>query len=230
MEPSTCSERTTPSISNAKGACCEAKGPALARLREEQSRVLWIVLFVNVAMFGVEFGAGLIAGSSALLADSLDMLGDAFVYGFSLFVLHRSPIWRARASLIKGWIMAAFGVGVLIDVGFRLYAGVPPAAPIMAVVGALALGANGYCFFLLWKHRTDDLNLRSTWLCSRNDLIANVSVIAAAGLVAWTGTLWPDVLVSLSIAALFLRSASTVILESLAELELHSRRGLASSR
>ncbi len=198
--------------------CCEAKAEDLAGLRSRQGRVLVAVLVVNASMFGAEFVAGLVSGSTALLADSLDMLGDSLVYGFSLYVLHKSTTWRARAALAKGVIMAAFGVGVLIEAALSLRRGVPPMAPIMLAVGGLALAANSYCFALLWLHRSDDINLRSTWLFSRNDLIANVAVLAAAGLVAWSQSLWPDVIVGVAIACLFLRTAVLVLRESLAEL------------
>ncbi len=198
--------------------CCEAKGSEVAALRLRQGHVLAVVLAVNLAMFFVEFGTGLWSRSTALLADSLDMLGDSFVYGFSLLVLHRSLAWRARAALAKGAIMAAFGVGVLLEAWFRLRAGVPPVAPAMMAIGTLALVANAYCFSLLWRHRTDDINLRSTWLCSRNDLIANGAVLLAAGLVAWFESLWPDVVVGIAIAILFLRTATLVLRESLAEI------------
>ncbi len=204
--------------------CCEAKATELAALRLRQGRVLAVVLAVNVAMFCVEFGAGVLSGSTALLADSLDMLGDSFVYGFSLLVLHRSLAWHARAALAKGVIMAAFGVGVLLAAGFRLRAGVPPLAPTMLAIGTLALVANAYCFALLWRHRADDINLRSTWLCSRNDLIANGAVLVAAGLVAWSESLWPDVIVGIAIATLFLRTATLVLRESLAEMSLARSR------
>jgi len=198
--------------------CCEAKATELAALRLRQGRVLVVVLAVNAAMFCVEFGAGLLSGSTALLADSLDMLGDSMVYAFSLLVLHKSLAWRARAALAKGVIMAAFGVGVLLEAAFRLRAGVPPLVSIMAVIGTLALAANALCFSLLWRFRADDINLRSTWLCSRNDLIANGAVLGAAGLVAWFQSLWPDVIVGAGIAVLFLRTSAVVLRESLAEL------------
>jgi cation diffusion facilitator family transporter len=198
--------------------CCEAKTHELAALRARQAGVLVIVMAVNAVMFCVEFGAGLLAGSTALLADSLDMLGDSLVYGFSLFVLHRSLVWRVRAALAKGGIMAAFGVGVLLEAAFSLRTGVPPVVPVMAAMGALALVANAFCFSLLWRHRADDINLRSTWLCSRNDLIANGAVLVAAGLVAWFESFWPDVIVGIAIAILFLRTAILVLRESLAEI------------
>ena len=198
--------------------CCEAKAGELELLRERQSRVLVIVLIVNAAMFVGEFVAGWLAGSTALLADSLDMLGDAFVYGFSLYVLDRSAAWRARAALLKGLVMAAFGALVLIEAFASLGDGAVPLAPAMFGVGALALTANGACFWLLHRHRHDDLNLRSTWLCSRNDLIANTAVLFAAGLVAWSHSAWPDLVVGLGIAALFLRTALGVIRDASREL------------
>jgi cation diffusion facilitator family transporter len=198
--------------------CCEAKATELSALRLRQAKVLVVVLAVNATMFFVEFGAGLLSGSTALLADSLDMLGDSFVYGFSLLVIQRSLAWRARAALAKGVIMAAFGVGVLLEAGLDVGAGVAPLAPVMLAVGTLALVANTFCFSLLWRHRADDINLRSTWLCSRNDLIANGAVLVAGGLVAWTQSFWPDVIVGVAIAVLFLRTAASVIRESLREI------------
>jgi len=205
--------------------CCETKATELAAVRSRQGNVLIVVLAVNATMFCVEFGAGLWSGSTALLADSLDMLGDSFVYGFSLFVLHRSTAWHARAALAKGLIMGAFGIGVLLEAGVSLGAGVPPLAPVMIGIGTLALVANVFCFALLWRHRTDDINLRSTWLCSRNDLIANSAVLVAGGLVAWSQSFWPDVIVGVAIAILFLRTAALVIRESLTELR-QSAEGL----
>ena len=198
--------------------CCDAKGTELAALRLRQGRVLTVVLAVNITMFCVEFGAGLLSGSTALLADSLDMLGDSLVYGFSLFVLHRSLAWRARAALAKGVIMAAFGVGVLLEAAFSFRAGVPPLVPAMLATGTLALVANAFCFSLLWRHRADDINLRSTWLCSRNDLIGNGAVLVAAVLVGWSQSLWPDVIVGVFMAGLFLRTSASVLRESLTEL------------
>jgi len=198
--------------------CCETKADELASLRLRQRSVLVAVLGVNAAMFCVEFGAGLLSGSTALLADSLDMLGDSFVYGFSLFVLHRGAAWRARAAVAKGLVMAAFGVGVLTEAALRLHAGEAPLAPAMAVIGTVALLANALCFSLLWRHRADDINLRSTWLCSRNDLIANGAVLVAAAGVAWSGSFWPDFVVGAAIALLFLRTASLVLRESFTEL------------
>lgn len=195
-------------------SCCEGKTGELARLRTRQRRVLQIVLAINAAMFLLEFAAGWIARSSALLGDSLDMFGDASVYALTLFVLHRSPRARAGAALLKGGFMLAFGLLVVGDALLKLRLQEMPAADWMGAVGALALLANGLCFTLLYRHRADDLNMRSTWLCSRNDLLANASVILAAGLVVLTGSLWPDLLVGSTIAALFLHSARQVIGEA----------------
>lgn len=199
-------------------SCCEDETRELATLRARQADVLRWVLVVSLVMFVFEFAAGLWAHSTSLLSDSLDMLGDASVYGFSLYVLHRSVTWRAGAALVKGLLMAAFGVGVLVEAVLRARAGEIPVAPVMALFGALALVANGFCFAMLYRHRSDDVNLRSTWLCTRNDLAANIAVIVAAGLVAQTGSLWPDLVVGVAIAALFLRTSVTVIRESLAQL------------
>lgn len=201
-----------------QGDCCEAKADELAVLRQRQSRVLVTVLVINAVMFAVEFGAGFLADSTALLADSLDMLGDSLVYGFSLYVLDRSVAWRARAALIKGGIMAAFGGFVLVEAALSLGGDAMPVAPTMLAVGGLALAANSYCFSLLWDHRSDDLNLRSTWLCSRNDLIANTSVLAAAGFVLWFQSVWPDVIVGVAIAFLFLRTSLSVIRDAVRAL------------
>lgn len=210
-------------------ACCQTEARELAALRGPQSGVLRAVLVVSVVMFLVEFVAGFRVRSTSLLSDSLDMLGDAFVYAFSLYVLHRSASWRAGAALVKGFLMASFGLFALAEAASRLQVGVVPLAPAMAAFAGLALVANAICFVLLLRHRTDDANLRSTWLCTRNDMAANVAVLGAAALVDRTGSLWPDLLVGVAIAALFLRTAVTVIRESLAELS-HREAAVASSR
>ncbi|WP_223651360.1 cation transporter [Halopseudomonas nanhaiensis] len=194
--------------------CCEDKGSELARLRDAQSRVLYIVLAINAGMFLIEFAAGWLIGSTALLADSLDMFGDASVYALTLYVLHRSARTRAGAAFFKGTLMLLFAVLVIADAARKLVTGGVPEAQWMGLVGAAALAANALCFAMLYRHRSDDLNMKSTWLCSRNDLIANSSVIVAAVLVGLTGTLWPDVIVGLAIALLFLHSARQVLTES----------------
>lgn len=172
---------------------------------------------INAVMFVAEGTAGLLAHSTALLADALDMLGDAFVYGLSLYALHRGAGWRAGAALTKGMIMAAFGVGVVIEAVLKLVAGVVPEGSLMGMFGLLALVANVSCLVLLLRHRRDDLNMRSTWVCSCNDVIANGGVLLAAAGVALTGTAWPDILIGLLIAGIFLSSAGGGIRASLTE-------------
>lgn len=199
--------------------CCESKTDELGQLRVEQRRVLWIVLAINAVLFVAEFSVGWVSQSVALLADSLDMLGDAIVYGFSLWVLHRGATWRARAALLKGILQLAFGLFVLGQAVWQATSGNTPAASAMGIMGVIALAGNAWAFRLLWSHRSDDINMRSTFLCSRNDLVANTSVIGAAGLVWLLDSGWPDVIVGFAIAALFLRTAVTVIREAIDELK-----------
>lgn len=198
--------------------CCEDKACELEELRTRQSKVLWIVLGINAAMFGIELLAGWLAGSLALQADSLDMLGDTIVYAFTLFAIAKSIRWRSSAVLLKGGIMAFFGLWVLAQCFYRLLNPDVPSVALMSATGFLALAANGFCLFLLTRHKSDDLNMRSTWLCSRNDIIANTSVLLAAGVVLLTGSMLPDLLVSLIITALFMQSSWQVIRLAVTEL------------
>jgi Co/Zn/Cd efflux system component len=186
--------------------CCEARQIPL-----EQRRVLHVVLWINVLMFLVESVGGILANSTALLADSVDMLGDAIVYGFSLYVISRGLFWQARAALLKGLIMAAFGVGVLVQVAVKIARGIPPTVEVMGAVGALAFAANLLCLVLLWRRRSDDINMRSAWVCSRNDVIGNAGVLVAAAAVALTGSPWPDIVIGLLVAGVFGHSAVRVI-------------------
>lgn len=133
------------------------------------------------------------------------------MYGFSLYVVARGPVWQARAALLKGTVMAAFGAGVLAEVGAKLARGLTPDADVMGGVGLLALAANASVLAFLWRHRADDVNMRSVWLCSRNDVVANAGVPLAAGGVALTGSGWPDIAVGLAIAGLFIVSAAGVV-------------------
>jgi cation diffusion facilitator family transporter len=196
--------------------CCRQAGCEHQRLR--QSSTLKVVLLLNAGMFAVELTAGLLAHSTALLADSLDMLGDALVYGFSLYVVARSARWKAAAALAKGLVMAAFGLFVVGEALSKVALPVLPQAEVMGAVGLLALAVNGVCFVLLWRHRGEDLNMRSVWLCSRNDLVANGAVLAAATAVAASGSRWPDIAVGLGIALLFLHSAAGVLREAARDL------------
>lgn len=195
-------------------ACCEV----WTDIPERQRRVLRLVLWINTTMFVVELGAGLLAHSTALLADSVDMLGDAIVYAFSLYVVGRGIVWPARAALLKGAIMAAFGLAVVLEVALKIARGLVPDADLMGGVGVLALAANAACLALLWRRRGDDINMRSVWLCSRNDVVANLAVLVAAAGVHLTGSAWPDIVVGLLIAAMFGRSALDVIRAARREL------------
>jgi Co/Zn/Cd efflux system component len=195
--------------------CCEIR----ADVPERQRRVLQAVLWINSGMFVAEFAAGLLADSTALLADAVDMLGDAIVYAFSLYAVGRGGLWQARSALLKGLIMAAFGVGILIEVALKIVRGIVPTADVMAGVGVVALTANLFCLYLLWRRKGDDINMASAWVCSRNDVVANVGVLLAASAVALIGSAWPDIVVGLLIAALFGSSAINVIRGATRELQ-----------
>lgn len=194
-------------------SCCEHKGEALAQAarRAETRKVLITVLAINVVMFFIEFGAGIVASSAALMADSLDMLGDALVYMVSLYAIDRSARWQAGTALFKGLFILALGVGVAVQIVLKILFGIPPSSQLMLIFGGLALAANLYCLRLLWTFRADNVNLSSTFECSRNDVIANLGVIVAAVAVAWFQSPWPDIIVAAIIAGLFLRSAGRVI-------------------
>jgi len=186
--------------------CCEVR-----EIPREQRRVLHVVLWINVVMFLIESAAGLLGNSTALLADSVDMLGDAIVYGFSLYVVGRGLMWQARAAVLKGVIMAAFAIGVLVQVVVKIVRGLPPIVEVMGVAGLLAFAANVLCLVLLWQRRGDDINMRSAWVCSRNDVAGNAGVLVAAGAVALTGSPWPDIAIGLLLALMFGHSAARVI-------------------
>lgn len=197
------------------GDCCSQAGCEIAQLEGRQSRVLVFVLAINALMFVVELTAGILASSTALMADSLDMLGDALVYAFSLYVVSRGDLWKARSAFLKGAIMAGFGLFVLVQAVLRAVHPVTPEFQTISLFGALALVANSISLALLWRHRSDDVNMRGVWLCSRNDIAANTSVIVAGAGVWATSSQWPDLVIGLGIAALFLRSAVTVLGDAL---------------
>jgi len=199
--------------------CCSHDTCASATVaRGRYARVLWIVLAINAAMFAIEIGAGLIAGSAALLADALDFFADAANYAISLTVLGMALAWRARAALVKGLSMAAFGLWVIGTVIWNLLHGTVPDWTVMGKVGALALIANIACLALLYAWRDGDANMRSVWICSRNDVLANVAVLAAAFGVFGTGRGWPDLTVAAIMAGLALQGAWVVIRAAQAEL------------
>ena len=185
-------------------------------------RILWIALVVNLAMFAVEIGAGLAAQSVSLLADSLDFLGDSANYGISLFVLGMALQWRARASLLKAASMGLFGLWIAGTTIQHALAGTVPEAPVMGVVGALALAANLGVAVLLYRWRDGDSNMRSVWICTRNDAIGNLAVLVAAAGVFGSGTGWPDYVVAAIMSGLALTGAVQVMRQALAELA-HTR-------
>lgn len=197
--------------------CCAKKGGTIAELaqKQDQRRVLIIVMVINFIMFGAEFTGGLIADSSALMADSVDMFGDAFVYALSLYALNRGPRWEAGAAIAKGVIILVFGILVVGEIADKIVNGVPPSSDLMLLFGSLALAANLTCLALLWRFRRLNVNISSTFECSRNDVISNVGVLIAASLVGWSGQAWPDIAVGGVIALLFLRSAWRVLADAI---------------
>lgn len=188
-------------------SCCEDKSCEIDALREKHSRVLKIVLVINAAMFLLEGTTGWLANSTSLMADALDMFGDALVYGMSLYVLTKSQQQQAKVALAKGGFMLLFGLFVLGDAVYKVFHPIMPNVQTMGVIGAIALIANLVCFFLLYTHKEDNLNMSSTWLCSRNDLFANVGVLIAAGVSYLFISRWPDIVVGTAIALLFLKSS-----------------------
>ena len=200
-------------------SCCSTEAVQNA----DRRRVLWLVLGINATMFVVEMIAGYLAGSVALQADSLDMLGDTLVYGFSLAAVTRGSMWKGRTAMLKAAIMFGFAAVILVQVVAKLITQTVPTAEVVGAIALLALAANLVCLSLLYRHRSDDINMRSTWVCSRNDIVANVSVIVSAAAVAATASIWPDVIVSLAIVALFVRSAAGVWKEARGEARMKQR-------
>jgi Co/Zn/Cd efflux system component len=199
--------------------CCQGKAAELSKLKQQQAKVLWIVLVINAVMFVVEFGAGLRAASLSLTGDSLDMLGDALVYASSLYVINKSVRAQAGAAFLKGVIMFLFAIAVFARASYQLFAGASPEASIMGVIGVVALLANLFCLLLLTRHRQDNLNMSSVWLCSRNDIIANTSVLVAAVLVSLTHSILPDLAVGLLLTFVFAKSAGKVLSQSWKEMQ-----------
>jgi len=178
---------------------------------EGYRRVLWAVLIINAVMFAVEVAAGLASGSASLQADALDFLGDAGNYAISLFVVGMALKYRAMAALLKGATMALFGLWVMGVTTWHAWHGTLPEAFTMGAVGAAALIANALSFGLLWTYRGGDSNMRSAWICTRNDVLGNLAVLLAALGVFGTGTGWPDVAVAAIMAALAIQGAFVVL-------------------
>ena len=197
--------------------CCD-DGCALDRLRERQRGTLRAVLGVNAVMFVVIAGAAVYGRSTALLADSIDNLGDALTYGLSLYVVSKGASAKARVALFKGGLILLAAVVVSGQVAYRLFV---PGTPIFEVMGAfslLGLAANSICLALLWRHRHEDVNMSSVWECSRNDIASNLSVLLAAGGVWLVGSGWPDIAVAVGLVCLLMRSAIRVIASAMVEL------------
>ncbi|MBF5089033.1 cation transporter [Novosphingobium sp. NBM11] len=204
------------------GSCCaETQRIEDTRWR----RVLWIALAVNVVMFAGEIGAGIASGSRSLQADALDFLGDAANYAISLGVAGMALRWRSRAALLKGGTILAFGLYVLVTTILAAMGRGVPQAGTMGIVGMIALIANGGVALMLYRYRSGDANMRSVWICSRNDAIGNLAVLLAAAGVIGTGTAWPDLAVAAIIAGLGITGGAQIIRQSLAEFKLDRGSG-----
>lgn len=201
-------------------SCCnDSQAPDPHRGNSSYRRVLWLVLAVNAVMFLVEIGAGLAAGSASLQADALDFLGDASNYAISLFVVGMALRYRAMAAMMKGATMGSFGVWVIGVTTWHALHGALPSAFTMGAVGIAALVANVASFGLLWAFRGGDANMRSAWVCTRNDVLGNIAVLMAAVGVFGTGTGWPDIVVAAVMAVLALQGAVIVLRQASSELQ-----------
>jgi len=200
--------------------CCASKGEELERLAKQadQRRVLVTVLVINAVMFVLEFGAGIVAGSASLMADASDNLGDALVYAVSLYALSRSDRWKAGAATLKGAVILLLAISIIVNVIVKISSGVAPSSSLMLVFGGLALVANLTCLSLLWRFRKQDVNMASTFECSRNDVISNGGVLLAAGAVALTDSPWPDILIGSAMGLLVMRSAFRVLGDAVPQL------------
>jgi Co/Zn/Cd efflux system component len=202
---------------SASGGCGCSTNVTFDGLDPQYKRALWLVIALNAGMFAVEMGAGVLAGSQALQADALDFLGDTLTYGLSLAVIGMSLRVRATAALIKGATLGLMGVWVLASTLWHALVLGLPRAEVMGMVGFLALAANVTSVLLLMRYRNGDANVRSVWLCSRNDAIGNVAVVVAALGVWGTATAWPDIVVAALLATLFLQSATRIFRQALKE-------------
>ena len=200
--------------------CCQHKAKELEKLQKRQAKILWIILAINAVMFVVEFSGGIKAASLSLTGDSLDMLGDALVYGCSLYVIQKGKKAQARSAILKGGIMFLTAIAVFARATYQLFAQTVPTAQLMGEIGILALVANLICFLLLIRHRHDNINMSSVWLCSRNDIIANTSVLLTAGLVSLTSSFLPDFILGLLLTVVFAQSAGKVLTQARAELRI----------
>lgn len=201
------------------GGCCGGGENETRTQDRTWRRVLWIALAINAGMFAVEMVAGVTAHSASLKADALDFLGDSANYAISLGVAGLALQWRARAALLKGASLLLLGLGVLVSTVWMTMTGTLPKAETMGLIGTMALVANLACAVMLWRHREGDANRRSVWICSRNDAIGNIAVVAAAFGVFGTGTAWPDLLVAAILAGLGVSGGWQIIRQARKELE-----------
>ncbi len=181
-------------------------------------RALWIVVALNVGYGVIEMFGGFLSGSQALKADALDFLGDGLITFLGILAIGWSLIWRARSALVQGLFLGALGFGVLANTAYRVLVQQQPEAELMGLFALIALTVNVIAVLPLLPHRTGDANVRAVWLFSRNDAIGNAAVVVAAGLVAWSGTAWPDLLVAAAIAGLFLQSSWSIVRDASADL------------
>lgn len=198
--------------------CCEDKSCAIEALRERQASTLKTVLWINAVMFIVVLTGGLLARSSALLADSLDNLGDALTYALSLYAVQRDERTKGRVALFKGALILGAALFVIGQIAYKLLHPAVPVFEAMGLIGLLSLTANAACLALLWKHRAEDVNMSSVWECSRNDIASNLAVLVASAGVWWAGAQWPDLLIGSLLALMFLRSALRVFRGAFAAL------------
>jgi Co/Zn/Cd efflux system component len=200
--------------------CCDHDHACSATLHDSAAwrRVLWAALAINAGMFLAEIAAGIAAGSASLQADALDFLGDSANYAISLSVAGMTLAWRSRAALVKGVSLLALGLWVLMVTAAHVYAGAFPEAHVMGIVGVVAMAANAGVALMLFRYRSGDANMRSVWICSRNDVIGNAAVLLAALGVFGTGTGWPDVIVAIVMAALGLAGGWQIVRHAFAEL------------
>nr|CAD6438503.1 cation transporter [Rhizobium sp. Q54] len=190
----------------------------LSHITPAYKRALWIVIVLNVGYGLIEMVGGFISGSQALKADALDFLGDGLITFLGILAIGWSLLWRARSALIQGLFLGVLGLGVLGSTAYRVLVENQPEAGLMGLFGIIALAVNVGAALALIPHRTGDANVRAVWLFSRNDAIGNAAVVVAAGLVAWTGTAWPDLVVAAVIAGLFLQSSWVIVRDARADL------------
>lgn len=209
--------------------CCDHETPKSADIQNlpRYRRILWIALVVNAAMFLVELASSFGSGSLSLLADAIDFGGDALNYAVSLAVLASALAWRARAAMLKAVSMMGFGLYVLVSALWAVWDGTVPDAATMGIVAVLALASNVAVAWMLYAFREGDANMRSVWLCSRNDAIGNIAVMLAALGVFGTGSAWPDLIVASLMASLALHAGLSVLRQARSELKTEEPHGHA---